>query len=125
MEEKFEINYSAPTQEERKEIESIKSNYTPEGKTKTGLQKLRELNRAVNFPPKVLAYIIGIVGILVFGTGITMALEWSLILYGTIVGVVGAIIMVANYFIYKAFYSHRKKKYADEILELSDKLLNN
>lgn len=125
MEEKFEFNYSAPTKAERMEIESIKSNYSPEENTKTDLEKLRSLNRAVNFPPKLLAYIIGIVGILVFGTGMTMTLEWSLYLYGSIVGAVGVAIMVANYFIYKAFFSHQKKRYANEILALSDKLLNN
>lgn len=124
MEEKFEFNYSAPTEEERKEIESIKSNYSPEEKKQTDLEKLRLLNRAVNLPPKIAAYILGTVGILVFGTGMTMALQWSLYFYGAVVGAVGAGIMVANYFIYKAFYARRKKKYANEILALSDKLLN-
>lgn len=124
MEEKFEFNYSAPTEEERKEIESIKSNYSPEEKKQTDIERLRQLNKSVNAPPKILAYILGIIGILVFGTGMTMTLQWSLYIWGSAVGAVGAGIMIANYFIYKAFFAHRKKKYANEILALSDKLLN-
>jgi hypothetical protein len=43
---------------------------------------------------------------------------------GVAVGVVGIAMVVANYFFYKAILKSRKKKYATEILKLSDEILN-
>lgn len=42
---------------------------------------------------------------------------------GIVIGVVGIAMVSANYFIYRAMLNARKRKYADEILALSDELL--
>lgn len=43
---------------------------------------------------------------------------------GIAIGVVGLLMAVANYPIYKGILNSRKKKYASKIIELSDKILS-
>jgi hypothetical protein len=43
---------------------------------------------------------------------------------GVVVGVVGIAAVAANYFIYNTILKNRKQKYASEILQLSDEILN-
>ena len=43
---------------------------------------------------------------------------------GIAVGAVGIVAVCVNYFIYKAIIKRRKNKYSDQILKLSDELLN-
>ena len=44
---------------------------------------------------------------------------------GIVIGIVGMLMAIINYPIYKGILGSRKKKYAAEILELSDRLMNN
>lgn len=120
----FEFNYVAPTAEERKEIESIKNSYVKTEKSFSKLETLRKLDAKVKRFPKVLGIIIGIFGLLVFGLGMTMVLEWQLHLWGVLVGIVGIIIMLFTNLIYKLIKNKLKSKYGKTIIELSDELLN-
>ena len=123
MSDKFEFTYTAPTEAERREIESIKRQYSaPPAKTK--LQELRELNKRVTRPPFTVSLIIGIIGTLIMGVGMTMGLEWNMLLWGSVVGVVGIAIAASAYFIYKAILKHNKQKYGQRIINLSNELLN-
>lgn len=126
MSNKFEYNYSAPTEEERREIESIKNEYLPKtkGAEKSGVERLRALDNKAKNPPLVCSLSLGIIGILLFGFGLTCWLEWTLYIAGVITGVIGAVIVGINPFIYKAFLARRRKKYSAEILALSSELLN-
>ena len=42
---------------------------------------------------------------------------------GIIVGVIGLLMVIINYPIYKGILGSRRKKYADEIIALSDKIM--
>ncbi len=121
MDEKFSYTYSAPTPSEREEINSIRSAYLP--RKETDLERLRALDRKVHMPPKVIAIALGILGLLLFGLGMTLALEWGLLLWGIAVGVVGAAVMGIAYPVHRAVLARRKKRYGDEIVRLSDALL--
>lgn len=123
MDKKFEYTYSAATEEERGEIESIRSRYTPHEKAEGGLERLRALDKKVKNPPLVLALTVGIAGTLIFGLGLTFATEWKNLAAGIALGVAGIAVTALNPFLYKKFLAHRKKKYGDEILALSAKLL--
>ncbi len=121
---KFEFNYSAPSEQERKEIESIRRQYTTVTETKDDkLFRLRKLNSYVNNSATIIGLVFGVIGLLIFGLGMTMVLEWSLVLWGVIVGAVGVIPMVIAYPVYKAVYKKNKLKYGEEILALSNELL--
>lgn len=125
MSKKFEYSYSAPTEAERKEIESIKKQYMAEEKREeTDMEKLRRLDAKVKNMPTMYALIVGIFGTLLFGLGLAMVLEWEMMLWGIVVMVIGAIPAGLAYPIYQFTLKEGKKKYGAEILELSEKLLS-
>ena len=45
-------------------------------------------------------------------------------LYGIIIGIVGMIMVIVNYPIYKGILRARRKKYADKIIAISDQLMD-
>lgn len=123
-EDKFVYNYSAPTEEERREIEDIKKQFMPEEKSEDKLTRLRRLNKKVYTAPKIFALSFGIAALLVFGLGMTMTIEWSLYIWGAIVGAVGVALMCVTNIIYKALLARNKKRYGQTIIDLSNELLN-
>lgn len=123
---KFSFVYSAPTEAERREIESIRNQYDPSGrKPQTGIERLRSLNKKVKLFPTVFAYVLGVVGTLVAGVGMTMVLEWGIFVWGCIVSAFGFAVVLVVYPIYRALYKRNKSKYGQEIIDLSNELLNN
>ena len=124
MSDKFDYKYSAPTEEERREIDNIRRQYTPRDKSKTKLERLKKLDAKVKNTALAVSLTVGIVGCLIFGLGLTMVLEWNLLLWGVIVAAAGAIPMIFAYPLHKYALKKGKQKYAEEILKLSDELLN-
>ncbi len=124
MDKKFDYNYTAPTQEQRKEIEALRNKYLSQEKRELGnLEKLRMLDKKVHNLPTMLGIIFGVIGTLIFGLGLSMILEWDLLLFGTIVAVIGFVPLALAYPVYKKSLQKRKEKYREEILLLSDNLL--
>ena len=119
----FEYTYSAPTEEEKKQIESIRREYLGEGKTLSPFEKLKKLNAKVKDTATIVALIFGIVGCLVFGLGLTMVLEWQIWILGVVLMTIGTIPMLIAYPAYNLTLSRGKKKYGKEILELTEELL--
>lgn len=120
----FSYTYYAPSEEEKKEIESIRKEYLPKNLTMSKMDELRALNDKVKTLPMIVSLTIGIVGLLIFGFGLTMVLQWQLYVFGIIVAIVGCVPMVINYSLYQYMIRKRKEKYKDRILALSDELLN-
>lgn len=121
---KFEYSYSAPSEEERRELAAIRRQYeehpaSPEGK----LMRIRRLDKTVRSVSTTVGLSLGILGLLIFGLGMAMVLEWSLWLAGVFCGAVGVGVIIATYPVYRVVLSHYKKKYGDEILRLSEELL--
>lgn len=125
MKEKFNYTYTAPTEREREEIEDIRRRYLPEDKEESPLVRLRKLDSRVKRMPTAIAVTMGVIGILVFGFGLCLILEFDQMLWGVIVSLIGAAPMAAAYFAYKKLFALNKRKYAAEILKISDELLNN
>lgn len=114
------------SEKERKEIEKIRSGY--EAKEPSKLERLKALNKEVELPATVFAYVFGSVGALVLGTGMCLAMKvigggrsFAMPL-GIVVGVVGIAMVAANYFLYKGIRAKRRKKYASRILALADEI---
>ena len=121
--EKLEYSYSAPTEEEKEYIKSIRRQYLTEEKEMSKLEQLKKLNDKVNGFPTMIALITGIIGILIFGTGMTMVLEWSLLIWGITVSAIGAIPIALSYPLYKIILTKRKETYGEQILRLTEQLL--
>lgn len=120
----FEFNYVAPTGAERKEIERIRNSYLIKEKPKGKLEQLRKLDAKVKNIPSIISLVLGIIGILIFGLGFTMVLEWQLYFWGVIVSFVGLVPTLLAYPIYLLILKRLKNKYSAEILELSEQLLD-
>ena len=102
------------------------------GKETTELDTLRKLDSKVKRPANVFAYIFGSISAIIMGAGMslvmtdigaTVGMEHTMI-PGIVTGVVGMIMMLVNYPMYKGILGKRKKKYGTEILALSEKIMN-
>ena len=109
---------------ETKMIEKIRASYAEKEITK--LDELKELDRKVKRPAQIFAYVYGSLSSLVLGTGMCLAMKiiGSSMALGIVIGVAGIALMLTTYPIFKTMLKKRKNKYAKQIFELSDSLLN-
>lgn len=121
--EKLQYTYSAPTEEEREFIKSVRSKYVQEEKQMSKFERLKQLNDKVNRTPTIVGITIGVIGILIFGTGMTTVLEWGRPILGVVISAIGAIPIALSYFIYKRILNKNKAKYGQEILQITEELL--
>lgn len=107
------------------QIEQIRANYMPKQEP-TKFEQLKQLDKKVKNPAKIFAYIFGSVSSLILGTGMCLAMKiiGSSMALGIVIGVVGLALMGVNYPIYKAILKKRINKYSQQVIELSDSLLN-
>lgn len=111
---------------EKQIIENIKKSYESETPAKTKLAELKELDKKVKTPVRVFAYVFGIIGALVLGTGMCLAMKviGDLMILGIIIGIVGIAMVSVCYPIYQRLLDSRKAKYKDAIIAKSNELLN-
>lgn len=124
MSNQFNFKYKALSQEERKEIDSIRRQYTPKEQTETKMDRLRRLDSLVKNTAVIWSLCLGIIGTLIFGIGLTLILEWNIWLWGIVLMAVGSVPMMIAYPVYKAVFKKYKNRYGEEILKLSEELLN-
>jgi hypothetical protein len=111
-------------------VQKIRSRYTE--KKHTEILELKKLDAKVKRPAKVFAYIFGIFGAIVMGAGMSLVMTdiaktvgiQNPMLYGIVIGIIGMVMAIINYPIYKSILTSRRKKYADKIIALSDKIMN-
>jgi hypothetical protein len=111
-------------------VQKIRTQYTE--KQHTELDALKALDAKVKKPANLFSYIYGSFSAVVMGSGMSLVMtEIGTILGlanpmvpGIIIGVAGLAMAVSTYPIYKKILNSRKKKYAAQILELSDKIVN-
>ena len=118
----FIYNYSA---KENKEIQAIRSKYLPREENK--LEQLKRLDSTVQNSGIIESLCVGIIGALVFGTGLCLAMQVIasgifFIMLGILVGIVGGAAMLAAYPIYRRIFNKTKAKLAPRILELTEEL---
>lgn len=120
---KFVHRHIALDDDERREITAIKNRYSDEPLATDKLTELRKLDGKVKNPPMIWSLVLGIVGILVFGLGLTMILEWLRLILGIAVMLAGCAVMVTAYPTYNLLFARGKKKYGEKIMRLSEELL--
>ncbi len=114
--------YKAPTESERRRAESIVKEYIGKD-SQNPYERLLLLDKKVKTPPIAVSLTLGIVGILIFGLGMAMCLEWSLFLWGAIVAAIGIVPLALAYPVYSLLLKRNKKKYGEQILKLGEELL--
>ncbi len=96
------------------------------------LDSLKELDKKVKRPALFFGYVFGTISALIMGAGMSLVMTdigeilglQNTMTYGIVIGVVGMIMAIINYPITKSLLNSRKKKYADKIFALSNKIIN-
>lgn len=110
-------------------VQKIRTQYTE--KEHTELDALKELDTKVKRPANVFAYVFGGISAIVMGSGMSLVMTdigtalgmENAMVPGIIIGVVGMLMAIVNYPIYKKILASRRKQYADRIMQLSDKIM--
>ena len=110
-------------------VQKIRTQYTE--KQHTELDDLKALDAKVKKPANVFAYIYGSLSAIVMGAGMSLVMTeigqiiglTNAMIPGIAIGVVGMGLALTTYPIYKKILNSRKKKYAPQILALSEKIV--
>ena len=124
----FNYTYSAVEQDE---IKKIREKYLP--KVEDDMSKLRKLDAEVTNKATMNSLVIGIIGALIMGTGMSFVmtdlgmifgLQGNLnLVVGIIVGLVGLVLAGSAYPMYVKVLKRERAKVAPEILRLTEELI--
>ena len=121
----FEYTYSA---QQQKEVEAIRKKYLPKEIDK--MEELRKLHTVPTQKAQAVSIAVGIIGALIMGTGMSLAMTQigaalgSLaMVIGILVGIAGIVLVALAYPLYNRVLKKQREQIAPEILRLSDELL--
>ena len=78
----FNYTYRAPTEAERREIADIRKQYSAPADTENKLERLRRLDNRVRSLSTAIPLVVGVLGCLIFGLGLTLILQWGQMAFG-------------------------------------------
>lgn len=110
-------------------VQKIRTQYMEKEQTK--LDELKALDKKVKMPVNVFSYVFGSMSAIIMGSGMSLIMTdlgeslgmGDVMVPGVIIGVIGLVLAVMNYPLYRKLLASRKEKYAARIIALSDKLL--
>ena len=125
-EESFNYTYDAAQQAK---VEKIRRKYIPPQEDK--MAELRRLDASVSQKAQAAAIVLGVIGCLILGTGMSLCMtELSGFLGGTAmfigipVGLVGLVMVALAYPLYNRILKKERARIAPQILQLTEELLN-
>jgi hypothetical protein len=131
-EEKIGFTYTYSSREQA-EIKRIREKYTAPTESYDKMACLRRLDASVTNTAQAAALILGVLGALILGFGMSLIMtEFAEIIglsgnaamvLGIIVGLVGALLACLAYPVYNTIVKLKRKKLAPEIIRLADELL--
>ena len=121
----FKMTYSAQQQEE---IQSIRQKYVPKEESK--MDRLRALDARVTQKATMVSIIVGIIGAMVLGCGMSLimsdfgkALGDAAFPVGIVAGALGIALVALAYPVYHRTLKKEREKIAPQILQLTDELM--
>ena len=116
----FNYTYSAKEQDE---VRRIREKYVAGEESK--MDKLRRMDKQVTKKGTLCAVIVGVVGTLIMGVGMTfvLKLQSSFFVPGIIIGIVGMGFMAVALPVYNLVTQKEREKIAPEILRLTEELM--
>lgn len=125
MDNNFEYSYSAET---HREVEEIRKKYVTGEKDsyEDKLNQLKALDRSVPRKGTIVAIVVGVIGTLMLGVGMSCTMVWSesFFILGIVSGLIGIVGICLAYPIYQHITRKEKERIAPMILKLSDELEN-
>ncbi len=126
----FNYTYSAKEQEE---IKAIRKKYATPEQPEDKMAQLRRLDAGVTQKATSASLVFGIIGALVLGSGMSLAMTdigkiiglfgGTAMLTGILIGIVGIVLVCVAYPIYNAIVKKEREKIAPEIIRLTDELM--
>ena len=123
--ESFKMTYSASQQEE---IQSIRQKYVPKEESK--MDRLRALDAQVTKKATMLSILVGVIGALILGCGMSLimsdfgaALGTAALPAGIVLGAIGLALAALAYPLYNRTLKKEREKIAPQILQLTDELM--
>lgn len=116
----FQYTYSA---REQAEVKRIRSKYMPREEDK--MAQLKKLDASVTGKATTVSLIVGVIGALILGTGMSCCMVWAdkLLIPGIVIGLVGMGICGLAYPLYERTLKKERARVAPEILRLTDELM--
>ena len=116
----FQYTYSA---REQAEIKRIRSKYTPKEESK--MEQLRRLDASASKKATTYAIIVGVIGALILGAGMSCCMVWTetLLVPGIVIGVIGMMVVAVAWPLYSRVLKKERDRIAPEILRLTDELM--
>ena len=128
--EAFQYTYSA---KEQQEIKNIRQKYETPQQAEDKMAQLRRLDAAVTQKATAVALAFGVIGTLILGTGMSLAMteigemiglqSGPAMLIGILIGIVGIGLVCAAYPLYNRRVQKERQKIAPEIIRLTDELM--
>lgn len=109
-------NYQA-SERDQKKAEDIRRQYVSREENK--MEQLRKLDSRVKLPGKIAGSILGVIGALVMGAGMSLVMVWGNMAMGLALSIPGLAVLLLGFLAYYLITGSRKKKYAAEIMRLS------
>ena len=126
----FHYTYSAKEQEE---IKAIRKKYAAPEQTEDKMAQLRRLDAAVTQKAAAFSLVFGIIGTLILGIGMSLAMTdigmligldgGITMLAGILIGVVGIVLICFAYPVYNSILRKEMERIAPEIIRLTDELM--
>ena len=126
----FSYTYSAKDQAE---VRRIREKYVAPTEDEDKMARLRKLDRSVAETATVISLVLGVIGTLILGFGMSlvltelgvlmrigMATAW---LIGILAGLLGSVLVALAYPMYRFVEKKQRQKVASEVLRLTDELL--
>jgi len=113
-------------------VQKIRTQYMEKDSSQKDLDMLRELDAEVKRPANVFGYVFGSIGAIIMGAGMSLVMTdigtqlgiADTMPVGIVIGVIGMLMAIVNYPIYKNILASRREKYAERILSLSEKIMS-
>lgn len=130
MENKESFNYTYSAKEQA-EIQKIRKKYTAPVEQEDKMTQLRRLDKSVYSKASTAALVIGVIGALIMGFGMSIVMTNIGKALGTVmsmvigigVGIIGIVLVCLAYPLYNRTLKKEREKIAPEILRLTDELL--
>lgn len=124
----FSYTYSA---EEQQELRKIQQKYQPQEESK--MDKIRRLDAGVTQKAAMRSILIGVLGALILGTGMSLSMtdfgtvlgmtQKASMIIGIIIGILGIILVCLAYPVHTYILKKEREKIAPEILRLTEELM--
>ncbi len=126
----FSYTYSAKDQDE---IRRIREKYTPRTEKEDKMERLRRLDASVSKKAQAVSLVIGVIGTLILGCGMSLAMTelyaalgmtaGVAMAVGIPIGIVGIILVALAYPAYTLVTRRERERIAPEVLRLTEELM--